>query len=162
MNKTSDQNIEFVDVFKEKSHHSEVMAFWDEVVPHAKFDRQDRAQHLVTVAKHQNQIIGVTTAQPKVIPMLNKNSFYNFRMLIHPSHRIPGLVDKLSLLTIQRLEEEFQAGNSACIGIITLVENMALNQYRREPVYPTTGFVFIGFSKKGFQIRVKYFKGASI
>lgn len=158
----SKPNIEFIDVFKEKSQHNEVMAFWEEVVPNARFDKQERAQHLVTVAKHQNKIVGVTTAQPKLIPMLNNNSFYNFRSLIHPSFRIPGLLDKLSLLTIQRLEQEFLAGDTSCIGLITLVENNALNQHRRESVFPTTGFVFAGFSKKGYQIRVRYFKGARI
>mgnify|MGYP006902067558 CR=1 FL=1 len=156
------QNIEFIDAFKEKSLHPDVINFWNEVIPQADFDREKRVKHLVTVAKHENSIIGVTTGEPKKIPMLNNNSFFNFRTLIHPSFRMPGLIDKLSLVTIARLENEFRTGQTPAIGLITLVENEALNQQRREPIFPSTGFVFMGYSKKGFQIRVRYFKGAKI
>ncbi len=158
----SQQSITFKNVFKDNQLQKDAVSFWNQVVPNAKFDRQERSKHVVFMAYFNQQPIAVTTAQPKLITKLNNNYFYNFRILIHPEYRIPGLLDKLSQSTIKYLEDLYLENQTECIGLITLIENTQLNEKRREPIYPTTGFVFIGFSKKGFQVRVRYFKGAKI
>lgn len=158
----SKQNITFKNVFKDNQLQKEVISFWNQVMPGAKFDKTERANHAVYLAYYSHRIIGITTAQPKLITKLNNNYFYNFRILIHPDYRMPGLLEKLSLLTVDHLENVFINNQTDCIGLITLVENTQLNELRKKPIYPTTGFVFIGYSKKGFQVRVRYFKGAKI
>lgn len=122
-----------------------------------------RAEQLVYVALNDNeQIVGVTTAVPTAISGLNNLKFFNFRILIDKDFRIPGLLDKMAVETIDYLEELYINNQTDCIGVITLMENEKLNNLRREAVLPSTGFVFIGNSKNGAQIRVKYFKGAKI
>ncbi|MBL6449212.1 hypothetical protein JMN32_23080 [Fulvivirga sp. 29W222] len=122
----------------------------------------ERARQLVFVAVDDARVIGVTTAQRARIPKLNDNYFYNFRTLIHPKYRIPGLVDKLAVLTRDFLETLYISGQSDCIGLITLIENERLKQERREAVFPSTKMAFIGQTKAGHHIRLYYFKGAKI
>ncbi len=122
-----------------------------------------RSGQLVYVALNETeQIVAVTTAVPTAIRGLNNLNFFNFRILIDKDFRIPGLLDKMAVGTINFLEELFINKQTDCIGVITLMENEKLNNLRREAVLPSTGFVFIGNSKNGAQIRVKYFKGAKI
>ena len=140
-----------------------VMTFWTtlQAIP-SNVDLKTRANELVIVAMDGEEVVGVTTAQRSKVKQLNDNYFYAFRTLIHPNYRMPGLVDKLAVLTRDYLDSLYQAQKTDCIGLITLVENEQMKQQRREAIYPSTGFVFIGKSKAGHHVRVCYFPGAKI
>ncbi len=121
-----------------------------------------RVKQVVMVVRNKNQeIIGISTAYPIQVEQL-KNKLFAFRCMLVPEYRYPGLLTKLTVMTRDFLEEVHLTYDPYCIGIITEVQNTKLNDHRKEAVYPGSGFTFIGYSKKGFQIRVYYFKGAKI
>lgn len=158
-------NVVFKNIW-EKDHavlREKVMAFWKDLnaLPQS-VDIKERARQLVFVATDNDQVIGVTTAQKAKVAKLNNNNFYIFRTLIHPRYRIPGLVDKMAVLTRDFLESLYTSGKSECIGLITTIENEQLKQERREAVFPSTQLVFIGQTKAGHHVRLYYFKGAKI
>ncbi|ELR68486.1 hypothetical protein C900_00320 [Fulvivirga imtechensis AK7] len=158
-------NIVFKNIYEQKDEalKQKVISFWAALnaIP-PQVDINARANELVFMALDNDQVIGVTTAQRAKIKQLNDNYFYAFRTLIHPDYRIPGLVDKLAVLTRDYFGALYQEQKTDCIGLITLVENEQMKQQRREAVYPSTGFVFIGRSKAGHHLRVCYFPGAKI
>jgi len=157
------QTLKIINIWKDPQWKQPIQEFWQSLgVISSSEELIKRAEQLAFVAIDEDQIAGVTTAVETKINHLNNNYFYNFRALIHPSYRMPGLVDKLAVETIEFLESEYLQGKSACIGVITLIENDQMKKKRLEAVYPATGFTYIGHSKNGAQIRVKYFKGAQI
>jgi len=121
-----------------------------------------RVKQVVMVVRNKNhEIIGISTAYPIQVEQL-KNKLFAFRCMLVPEYRYPGLLTKLTVMTRDFLEEVHLTYDPYCIGIITEVQNTKLNDHRKEAVYPGSGFTFIGYSKKGFQIRVYYFKCAKI
>lgn len=157
-------NILFKNVWeKDLDLKERVKKFWSDlsVLPD-NVNIEERARQLVFVAVDEDKVIGVTTAHRARIPKLNNNHFYNFRTLVHPKYRIPGLVDKLAVLTRDFLETLYISGQSDCIGLITVIENEQLKQERREAVFSSTKMFFIGQTKAGHHIRLYYFKGAKI
>ena len=121
-----------------------------------------RSRQLVFVAIDDGKIAGVTTAHEARVPRLNNNFFFNFRTLIHPAYRMPGLVDKLAVLTRDFLEGLYHSRQSECIGIVSIIENEQLKMLKRNAIYPSTEFMFVGLTKQGHHIRLYYFKGAKI
>lgn len=157
------QNLAFENVWNDSSCHEEVISYWKElnVLP-SGLDPNERAKQLLYTARSEEKIVGVTTVHDIVVKNLNNKPFFNFRVLLHPDYRMPGLVDKLCVLSRDFLEGLYLEGNSANIGMITLAENQSLVTHRNEAVWPSSGFTYIGKSKAGFPIRILYFKGAEI
>lgn len=155
----------FINVWKseDKGIRKEVIAFWSSLraLP-GKVDAKERVNQVVYIVKADDEIIGVTTAQRKKIPRLNNNFLFNFRLLIHPKFRNPGLSVKVALLTRDFLESLYQDKLTDCIGMIVLIENEDMKKVRTEAVLKGTDMVFIGLSKNGHHVRVYYFKGAHI
>ena len=149
--------------WNDPTHHDKVIAFWTRLkaMP-PEVDPKVRARQLVHVALDGENVAGVTTAEAVLVPDLGNQKMFSFRVLINPDYHIPGLVDKISVLTRDYLESLFKAGKTDCIGVITRVENQKLLKNRREAVYRTTKLTFIGRSKDGYDLRVYYFEGAKI
>src|SRR6202008_4433515 len=100
------------------------------------------------------------TAVRMDIPQL-KNHLYSFRLFIDPDYRIPGLTSALIVKTRDELEMRTKnepSSGEKCVGMIRLVENDRILQYRREAVWPPSKMVYIGNSPKGKHIRVYYFE----
>lgn len=125
-------------------------------------DLEKRLQEIKFLAYRKEQLIGVSSAVRVIINQLEKKPFFNFRILVNPKESIPGLLEKLSVITIDWLEDQFLQDKTDCIGLVTLVENPEYKKHRRQAVWPATGFVFVGKSAKGHHVRVRYFKGAVV
>ena len=69
-------------------------------------------------------------------------------------------VSKLTTNTLDYLESIHKSIDQRVIGVIAEFENKDLQKINY--AVSKSGFVFIGFSKKGNPIRVYYFKGAKI
>lgn len=153
----------FENVWQDSALHDQVINFWQTLnaLPQG-VDPKERAKQLLFIARNEHQIIGVTTAHEVVVKHLNNNVFFNFRVLIHPQFRVPGLVDKLCVLSRDFLGSLNATKQTDSIGMITMAENKYLKQYRNEAVWPSSGFTFIGYSKAGSPIRILYFKGVEV
>lgn len=148
-------------VWQNKLANEKSISFWEEVLVNINFDMQERCNEVVCHAHLSSKVIGITTAKIIKSKEFGNIDLFNFRILIHPKFRIPGLLDKLSVSTIDFLEQLYLKGETSAIGIITLIENPKLLE-RREAVFPSTGLVLAGYTAQGRQIRVRYFKGAMI
>ncbi|MEM7107116.1 MAG: hypothetical protein AAF519_02735 [Bacteroidota bacterium] len=147
---------------QEKSlYHEKIIDFWKKLqaLP-ANTAAEDRLKEVVYVAVSQGEIIGVNTAIEAKVPHLSNGLFMNYRILIHPKFRIPGLVDKMGVLTIQYFDQLYQTGAIRSLGVITLIENQWYKENRREAVWPSTGLTYVGDSAAGHHIRLRYFEGA--
>jgi len=120
----------------------------------------DRAKQVVYIVRNaENKIIGISTAYLANVPLL-KNNLFVFRCMIFPGFRIPGLLAKLTSMSLQYLESIHHSLKQKVVGVFTEVENKELHKMNYA-VLPS-GFTFIGYSKRGNPIRVYYFKGAKI
>lgn len=163
MNLTEAVEFKILWELEERETRKAILNFWNglNALPNT-IDPEERLKEVVYVALMDNQVIGVTTAAMVRMKRLANNLFYNYRVLVHPKFRIPGLVDKLGVLTIAHFERLFAKGETSCIGMITLIENEAYKSNRREAIWPSTGFVYIGDSSAGHPIRVRYFDKAKV
>jgi hypothetical protein len=79
-----------------------------------------------------------------------------------PQFRIPGLLPHLVTRTREFLEDFNKTEEKdPCIGLIALIENEEMKKKLREAILPS-GFVYVGNSAAGHQLRVYYFKGSRI
>ncbi len=139
----------------------DIIAFWKAhraIPPNA--DITKRAQQVVLVVRNEkDQIIGITTSYLTNYAPL-KNSFFVFRGMLAPEYRIPGLFIKMTLTTIQVLEDFSKTlnGKDRPIGIIAEIENPHLKEARITKT--PSGMTLIGFSQKENPIYAYYFQGA--
>jgi hypothetical protein len=143
---------------------TEILDFWlsNEMLP-PDVNAVERAQQVVLTVRHNDRIVGLTSADFVKYHQLNDNLFYYFRMIVLPGFRIPGIESKLIVETRDRLEEYAEAQpTDKAVGMLTFVENAGLIAKRNEAVWPASKMVFIGKDKAGRHIRVYYFKGARI
>jgi hypothetical protein len=159
------QNVVFENVWKKDVSHvrGQVMEIWKQNAGPVADKVSERLQQLVFVVKDdKGDVVAVSTAFKVYIQQL-RNYFFALRLMIVPTHRVPGLTSKLLVTTRDFLESVHHLDtNEPCIGLITLVENKRLKENRNEAIWPASKMVYIGNSKSGDHIRVYYFKGARI
>ncbi len=157
------EKVKFVVAWEKPEYSREVIDLWNRLkaLPPG-INPHERAKQVVYLAYVDNLLIGITTAQRINYQRLLNAPLFSFRILIHPKFRIPGLLDKMSVETIKFLENLYQTHKTDCIGVLTLVENKRMRTHRREAVFPSTKFAFIGQTKEGFDVRIRYFQGASL
>ncbi|MBL7859802.1 MAG: ATP-binding protein [Cyclobacteriaceae bacterium] len=144
----------------------EVIAFWESnQMLRSDSSLQERARQVVFLIRDgvTQKIVGLSTAGLVNFKQLNNNTFYLYRSIILPEYRHPGLADKLTIETRNCLENfNRTVGENKAIGILVFVENLKLQQFRREAIWRSSRMAYIGMDKSGRHIRVYYFKGARI
>ena len=139
----------------------EIVTFWNnhKAIP-PNVDIYDRAKQVVIVVRNEKtEIIGVTTSYLTTYSQL-KNNVFVFRGMISPSYRIPGLFIKMTIESLQILEEFSSSMNESArpIGVIAEMENANLRKARITKL--ASGMTLLGFSQKENPVYVRYFKGA--
>lgn len=121
-----------------------------------------RAQQVACLARSpQGEIVGVSTAEPRVVPRLRQPMYY-YRNFIAADFR----GQQLARTFLEKTKEALQAFNLAlpkprCVGIVIELENEALAAHHDLAQW-RSGFTFIGYSPRGFQMRVWYFEGVRL
>ena len=157
------KGVTFTCIWQSPEYYDEVKAFWQDLkVMPAGVSIDERAKQLVFMAKVDGKVIGVSTAERLQINRLNGKYLYSMRMLSHPKHRYPGFDSKICLLTRDRLQEEFVAGKTDCIGMITVVQQPEMQAGRSEAIWPVSKLMFMGLGPQGQHVRVYYFPGATV
>jgi hypothetical protein len=123
---------------------------------------EERSREIVFLVRNaEGAIVGVSTARPVQMPLLNNNYFYEFRCFIAPPFRAAGLDSMLAAKT-----KAFLATQEDSIikykGLVIIIQNKEMRQQRTKAVWPASGMVFAGYTAQGYHIRVGYFKGARI
>ncbi|HSN01013.1 MAG TPA: hypothetical protein VLS52_08405, partial [Rudaea sp.] len=76
--------------------------------------------------------------------------------------RTSRLVLHLLRRTFTTLEEHARRHDFPCIGVVLELENERFGETLKTAWWPNTGFVFIGKSQRGLDLRVRYFRGAKL
>jgi hypothetical protein len=142
---------------------NDILKLWHRYGGPAGPEADERLRQIVYAVRNaEGQVVGVSTAYKAFVKQLGHH-FFAIRLLLADAYRVPGLTSKLLVMTRDFLESiHSQDTADPAIGIITLVENPRLKQYRNEAVWPASGMVYIGKSPKGHHLRVYYFRGARV
>jgi len=117
---------------------------------------------VVARTKADQQLVAISSVYVQQNQQLGFPCYY-FRCFVEESHRRASLGLHLLLATRQELNARFVRGvNPEILGMVLEVQNAALQQFRNEAVWPSTGFVYIGRNQRGDTVRVSYFDGARI
>ena len=159
------QEFEFQNVWSPKNQDllEEIVLFWNQykAIPPGE-SGIDRAKDVVFIARDQEgKIAAVSTVKIHFTKFLKLNMFY-YRCFVAPEHRRKRLMTEITVHTRDFLETEHKRIKPLCAGMIAELQNPDLNTYRREAVFTASGLTFIGYNSKGFQMRIYYFKGATI
>ncbi len=160
MSEIKKPTIQFENVHLNKTEDlkKEIISFWTGLKILSQNEAENRVNQVQLLARNeQNIIIGVSTVYISPVPQF-QNNMYIYRCLLHPDFRIPGLMQELTIQTIQYLESRFETSQPYCIGVMAKVESENLKKNRN--VNTKTGLNFVGFAPDGDPIRVYFFKKA--
>jgi hypothetical protein len=123
----------------------------------------ERAKQVVCLVRsEQGAIAGVSTAYPRIVPLLRQPMYY-YRNFIAEEFRgrhlsIPFLRKSKAVLQ----EYSLALPQPLCIGVIIEMANKRLEAHYDQAYWHQTGFTFMGYSKDGLQLRVSYFDGVRL
>jgi len=141
----------------------DVVAFWQaEDALGEDIKPEDRLREVVLHARDgSGSVAGVCTAVPVTLPRLGQPMYY-YRCFIGEQWRKTKLVLHMLNRTFEILETHARKNDYPCIGVVLELENERFGKTLREPVWSVNNFVYIGFSGRGLELRVRYFKGAKL
>ena len=142
----------------------EVLAFWQQ---HRAIGDPERARHradeVVCIARGDDgALCAVSTAVVRVLPRLMQPLYY-YRLFFARSVRGQGQV----IPFYNHAREVLQAYNAGLaepesLGVLLELESRYLDAYHKDAYIPEADSTFIGYSPRGLQLRVSYFKGAKL
>jgi len=141
---------------------AELAAFWLSNKAMADAERANaRAKQAVCVLRDADgTLCGVATALVRILPRLRQPMYY-FRMFIAPDYRRQQQAMPIFRAACGILEAA-NAASPESLGVLLEVENPDLARIFSHAVGARTGAAFIGYSPRGHQLRVVYFKGAKL
>lgn len=143
----------------------EIISFWTKhkLLP-PQVSAEERITEVALVARNEvGHVVGISSAGQIRFKQLNDNHFFTYRSVLLPQYRVPGLPQKMIVETRDILEDyASKMIINKCIGMLTFVENPQIMKNINEAVWPSSKMVYIGHDKLGRQIRVYYFKEATI
>lgn len=145
------------------AHADAIRAFWRR--EHAIDDEAQMAERLKQVIMHacraDGEVAGVCTAVPMTPPLLAQPVYY-WRTFVGAEWRSTSLVMMLLKRSCVLLEEHARANAYPCIGVLLELENTRFRDKGRMAAWWNPRFVYIGSSRRGLDLRVFYFKGATL
>jgi len=132
-------------------------------------DADERAAQICVVGRVDGQLAAVSTAEITLMPRL-KHRFAMVRAMVHPGYRSAEAILGLIRATHAALEDWSAANPDAAVaGLAVAIENPQLAEMLRYPGLamregdpPWSGLVLVGYTGKGEQIRVSWFRHARV
>ena len=122
----------------------------------------ERAAQVVCVARDGDRIVGVSTAYPRIVPMLRQPMYY-LRMHLLPEARGNELSFAFLRQSFEEIErQELAKEQPLCIGVILSIQNKRLSRHYNEAFWPRTKFAYAGVSRDDQDLRVRYFEGVRL
>ena len=154
-----------INVWNNKSPEltQEIIDFWLSEKVISEPDARQRVNQVFIIARDQEgEIIGVNTIYKQYNTQLDNLLFY-YRTYISPRARGSQIALEMMLATRDYLEARYDDTREAdAIGILLEVENKKLQKRLNQAIWPGSNFVYIGKNKRGYHMRVYYFKNALI
>jgi hypothetical protein len=142
---------------------AELARYWIENGAMLDVDKAaERAAQVVCIGRDEGRIVGVTTAYPRIVPMLRQPMYY-LRMHIAPQARNQELSIPFVNASFDEVErQELAKEKPTCLGVILQLQNERLAAHYNEAYWWQSKFVFAGYSRDNQQIRVRYFEGVRL
>jgi hypothetical protein len=148
---------------EQTEHDDAVLAFWKS--EGALVDDAQSRERLKQVVMHAcdatGAIAGVCTVVPITHPRMGQPLYY-YRCFVGKQWRKSRLVFTMLMRAFDALEEYARNNAYPCIGVVLELENSRFGQILRAPVWPSTGFVYVGIGPRNLELRVRYFRGARL
>ena len=140
-----------------------VLAFWKrENAIGDEAQAKARLREIVLHARDEtDEVAGVCTAVPLTLPRLGQPMYY-YRCFVGAKWRTSRLVLLLVKRAFELLEGFAVRNGYPALGIVIELENQRFAEAGREAVWPDVGFVYIGKSQRGHDLRLRYFRGAKL
>lgn len=137
----------------------DAVAFWNRlgILPPA-VTPEDRAKELAAVAYKDGKLVAVTTIALARIEEVRAR-LGMLRGATDPEHRRGHVAWALALFTrdlIERWANEHPEERVGGIGAV--VESEDLRGREKQPIWPKTGLILVGYTAKGLQLRVSWFE----
>ncbi|HEY6984753.1 MAG TPA: hypothetical protein VH375_01620 [Rhodanobacteraceae bacterium] len=120
-----------------------------------------RLPQVVMHAREGDQVAAVCTAVAMVPPAFGQPVYY-YRSFVGKAWRTTTLIERLLKRAVQCLEEYASTHDFPCIGILLELEGARFKDKGRMPIWPHTGFIYVGKSGRGLESRIYFFKGARL
>jgi hypothetical protein len=147
-----------------------IVAFWrrEGAIKDAK-KALTRLQEVVAHACDESgQIVAVCTAYPSTLPRFGQ-PMYHYRCFVGAAWRTTRLVSIMLRAAQRGLGSYARANDFPCIGILIELENPRFIDVHdakvskfRTPIWQRSGFIYVGKSARGLDLRVYYFTGAQL
>jgi hypothetical protein len=122
----------------------------------------ERAADAVCVARDGGRLLGVSTAYPRIVPLLRQPMYY-LRMYLAPEARGQAFSAEFLNRSFAEIEQHERAKDAPrCLGVILSIQNQRLAQHYNQAYWPRTRFTFAGFSRDNQVVRVRYFEGVRL
>jgi hypothetical protein len=139
------------------------IGFWrrNDLLP-PRVDERARARQLSVVAYVGDEVAGVSTLVLRVIPQV-KSKLAMFRCSVSPAYRRFGVAAALAVASRDASEAwarrypEHELKGMGCV-----VQGAELSEKKEQAVWPLSGLSLVGYNNRGEQIRVVWFKGATV
>jgi hypothetical protein len=165
MNDMEQTGFEFVPHWKleHNANDDAVLAFWknESAVP----DEAKAKERLKQVVLHARDPSGAIAAVCTVVPVQHPRvgqPMYYYRCFIGKAWRKSRLVFTMLIRAFDLIEAYAREHDYPCIGMVLELENARFGKTLRAPVWPSTGFIFIGKSQRNLDLRIRYFRGARL
>ncbi|HUD41111.1 MAG TPA: hypothetical protein VMR06_03850 [Dokdonella sp.] len=139
-----------------------VLAFWtrEGAIAEAAV-REARVREVVLHARDAaGEVAGVCTARPLTLAQIGQPLYY-WRTFVGARWRTTRLAYALLQRSFALLEAQAATRQPACIGVLLELENPRFRDRGRAPVW-RNGYVYVGRSPRGLELRVRYFRGARL
>ena len=140
-----------------------VLEFWrrEKAIGDEAHAQQRLREVVLHACNEAGEVAGICTAVALTLPRLGQPMYY-YRCFIGSQWRSSRLVFDMLNHAFDTLQDYTRQQGFPCIGVVLELENARFGKALRSPVWPKTGFIFIGRSQRNFDLRVRYFQGARL
>lgn len=147
-----------------------ILAFWRR--EGAIKDEKKASVRLQEIVAHAcdetGQIVAVCTAYGSMLPRFGQ-PMYQYRCFVGATWRTTNLVSIMLRAAQRGLGNYARANDFPCIGILIELENPRFLDVHdakvskfRTPIWQRSGFIYVGKSARGLDLRAYYFSGAQL
>lgn len=120
----------------------------------------DWERHPFFVARaNDGRVAGVALAEKKMVKQL-RHELFQLNVLVLPLFHLKGVATQLLKFSFEELERANE--DATCLGVYCWVSDDGIKVKKNEAIWPITQMAFLGNSPEGHQLRVRYFKKATI
>lgn len=149
---------------KDQKQQEEAKFFWEahNLLPQQL--REQRAKELVSLARADGELVGISTALVQYFPQL-RGRFAFFRCAVAPEMDRGELASQLMVEAFHCIGAwAVENHGEKVLGIITVIEGQDLGERASYPMWPEhdVHLNLVGYTPQGQQIRVAWFKHARV